>query len=186
MNELTILIQEMLVAIVVDSITVSITSIGRDCDGDGVLYRDELIDNTDPSNACSFNVNSITQVVTSQDDCDGDGVSNLIEVNDNTNQNNGCSYVLSNVNTTTSLAWQAQDCDGDGVLNGNELRDGTNIFNRCDFRFESITIFPIRGFDCDGDGLTNWQEIVKSKTNPQDRCDFDPEFVNSQPDEHME
>ena len=167
----------------VNSITVSITSIGRDCDGDGVLYRDELIDNTDPSNACSYNLNSITQVVTSQDDCDGDGVSNLIEVNDNTNQNNGCSYVLSNVNTTTSLAWQAQDCDGDGVLNGNELRDGTNIFNRCDFRFESITIFPIRGFDCDGDGLTNWQEIVKSKTNPQDRCDFDPEFVNSQPDE---
>jgi gliding motility-associated-like protein len=168
---------------VVNSITVSITSIGRDCDGDGVLYRDELIDNTDPSNACSYNLNSITQVVTSQNDCDGDGVSNLIEVNDNTNQNNGCSYVLSNVNTTTSLAWQAQDCDGDGVLNGNELRDGTNIFNRCDFRFESITIFPIRGFDCDGDGLTNWQEIVKSKTNPQDRCDFDPEFVNSQPDE---
>ena len=167
----------------VNSITVSITSIGRDCDGDGVLYRDELIDNTDPSNACSYNLNSITQVVTSQNDCDGDGVSNLIEVNDNTNQNNGCSYVLSNVNTTTSLAWQAQDCDGDGVLNGNELRDGTNIFNRCDFRFESITIFPIRGFDCDGDGLTNWQEIVKSKTNPQDRCDFDREFVNSQPDE---
>ena len=168
---------------IVNSITVSITSIGRDCDGDGVLNRAEFIDNTDPTNACSYNVNSITQAVISQDDCDGDGVSNLIEVTENTNQNNGCSYVLSSANTTTSLAWQAQDCDGDGVLNGNELIDGTNIFNRCDFRFESITIFPIRGFDCDGDGLTNWQEIVKSKTNPQDRCDFDPEFVNSQSDE---
>jgi len=167
----------------VNSITSSITSIDRDCDGDGVLDSAEIFDNTNPFNSCSLNINNVTLVVTSQGDCDGDGVSDLIEVIDNTNQTNGCSYLLRSVNTTSSLAWQAQDCDGDGVINGNELRDGTNIFDRCDYKFESLTIFPIRGFDCDGDGLTNWQEIVKSRTNPQDRCDFDLEFVDSLPDE---
>jgi gliding motility-associated-like protein len=167
----------------VNSIKVTITSIGRDCDGDGVLDSAEIFDNTDPFNSCSLNTNNITLVVTSQDDCDGDGVSNAIEFIDDTNQINGCSYLLSSVNTTTSFAWKALDCDGDGVLNGNELRDGTNVFNRCDYKFESLTIFPIRGFDCDGDGLSNWQEIVLSRTNPQDKCDFDLGFVDLQPDE---
>ena len=65
-------------------------------------------------------------------------------------------------------------------INGNEINDGTNVNDRCDYNYYSITIFPERGFDCDGDGITNWQEVVNSKTNPQDSCDFDLEFIDDE------
>ena len=162
------------------SISVIVSSDGLDCDGDGVSEFGEIVnDNTNPSNSCSLDINSITLQVTSIEDCDGDGVINSKEAIDNTDLFNGCSFIISSVSTLTSLAWQALDCDGDGVLNGNEINDGTNVNDRCDYNYYSITIFPERGFDCDGDGITNWQEVVNSKTNPQDSCDFDLEFIDS-------
>ena len=162
------------------SISVIVSSDGLDCDGDGVSEFGEIVnDNTNPSNSCSLDINSITLQVTSIEDCDGDGVINSKEAIDNTDLFNGCSFIISSVSTVTSLAWQALDCDGDGVLNGNEINDGTNVNDRCDYNYYSITIFPERGFDCDGDGITNWQEVVNSKTNPQDSCDFDLEFIDS-------
>ena len=163
-----------------ESISVIVSSIGVDCDGDGVIGSKEVFDdNTNPLNSCSFNVNNITLEVTSIEDCDGDGVINSKEVIDNTDPLNGCDFVISSVSTATSLAWQALDCDGDGVLNGNEINDGTNVSDRCDYNYYSLTIFPEKGFDCDGDGISNWQEVVNSKTNPKDRCDFDLEFIDS-------
>ena len=46
-----------------------------DCDGDGVANGDELGDNTDPNNACSYKSQSITLPITAIGlDCDGDGV----------------------------------------------------------------------------------------------------------------
>ena len=160
-----------------ESITVSISVIGRDCDGDGVLGSDEIFaDNTNPSNSCSLNKDNITVEVTSEEDCDGDGVTNANEALDKTDPLDACSFMFSSISTETSNAWKARDCDGDGVLNGNEIKDGTDVFDRCNYKFESLTIFPAKGFDCDGDGLTNWQEIVNSKTDPLDRCDFKTEF----------
>ena len=162
-----------------ESRSVGVTSIGLDCDGDGVISSKESTDNTDTLNSCSFNIDSITLAVTSREDCDGDGVINSKEATDNTDPFNGCSFIPSSVSSGTSLAWQALDCDGDGVLNGNEINDGTNVNDRCDYNYSSITIFPERGFDCDGDGISNWQEVVNSKTNPKDPCDFDLEFIDS-------
>ncbi|MDB4128957.1 gliding motility-associated C-terminal domain-containing protein, partial [Flavobacteriaceae bacterium] len=163
-----------------ESRSVGVTSIGVDCDGDGVIGGKEVSDDdTDPLNSCSFNINNITLAVTSREDCDGDGVINSKEATDNTDPFNGCSFIPSSVSSGTSLAWQALDCDGDGVLNGNEINDGTNVNDRCDYNYSSITIFPERGFDCDGDGISNWQEVVNSKTNPKDPCDFDLEFIDS-------
>ena len=162
-----------------ESRSVDVTSIGVDCDGDGVISSKESTDNTNTLNSCSFNIDSITLAVTSREDCDGDGVINSKEATDNTDPLNGCSFIPSSVSSGTSLAWQALDCDGDGVLNGKEINDGTNVNDRCDYNYSSITIFPERGFDCDGDGISNWQEVVNSKTNPKDPCDFDLEFIDS-------
>ncbi|MDB4229028.1 gliding motility-associated C-terminal domain-containing protein, partial [Flavobacteriaceae bacterium] len=163
-----------------ESRSVDVISIGVDCDGDGVIGGKEVSDdNTDPLNSCSFNINNITLAVTSREDCDGDGVINSKEATDNTDPFNGCSFIPSSVSSGTSLAWQALDCDGDGVLNGKEINDGTNVNDRCDYNYSSVTIFPERGFDCDGDGISNWQEVVNSKTNPKDPCDFDLEFIDS-------
>jgi len=164
----------------VESRSVDVTSLDIDCDGDGVSSYNEIAkDKTNPFNSCSLNINNITLEVTSIKDCDGDGVTNSTEAIDNTDPINGCSFIISSVNTVTSLAWQALDCDGDGVLNGNEINDGTNVYDRCDYNYHSITIFPERGFDCDGDGISNWQEVVNSKTNPKESCDFDIEFIDS-------
>ncbi|MDA9019400.1 BspA family leucine-rich repeat surface protein, partial [bacterium] len=161
-----------------ESRSVDVTSIGVDCDGDGVISSKESTDNTNTLNSCSFNIDSITLAVTSREDCDGDGVINSKEATDNTDPLSGCSFIPSSVSSGTSLAWQALDCDGDGVLNGKEINDGTNVNDRCDYNYSSITIFPERGFDCDGDGISNWQEVVNSKTNPKDPCDFDLEFID--------
>ena len=164
----------------VESRSIPVINNGLDCDGDGVSGRNEVLnDKTNPLNSCSVDINNITLQVTSIEDCDGDGVINSKEVNDNTDPFNGCSFIISSVSTLTSLAWQALDCDGDGVLNGNEINDGTDVYDRCDYNYYSITVFPERGFDCDGDGISNWQEVVNSKTNPKDPCDFDLEFIDS-------
>ena len=164
----------------VESRSIPVINNGLDCDGDGVSGRNEVLnDKTNPLNSCSVDINNITLQVTSIEDCDGDGVINSKEVNDNTDQFNGCSFIISSVSTLTSLAWQALDCDGDGVLNGNEINDGTDVYDRCDYNYYSITVFPERGFDCDGDGISNWQEVVNSKTNPKNPCDFDLEFIDS-------
>mgnify|MGYP003323830224 FL=1 len=156
------------------SITLPITAIGLDCDGDGVPgYKEEAEDKTDSLNSCSLIVGNISLIVTSLEDCDGDGVSNADEGSDKTNPLDGCSFFLSRSSKSKTKAWEALDCDGDGVLNGNEKTDGTDVFNNCSYYLSSMTINPKKGFDCDGDGVTNWQE-VQSFTDPTDECDLDP------------
>ena len=156
------------------SITLPITAIGLDCDGDGVPgNKEEAEDDTDSVNSCSLIVGNISLVVSSLEDCDGDGVTNADEGSDKTNPLDGCSFILSRSSKSKTKAWEALDCDGDGVLNGNEETDGTDVFNNCSYYLSSMTINPTKGFDCDGDGVTNWQE-VQSFTDPTDECDLDP------------
>ena len=160
------------------SITLPITAIGLDCDGDGVPgYKEEAEDNTDSINSCSLIIGNISLIVTSLEDCDGDGVSNADEASDKTNPLDGCSFALSRSGKGKTKGWEALDCDGDGVLNGNEETDGTDVFNNCSYYLSSMTINPTKGFDCDGDGVTNWQE-VKSFTDPTDECDLDPSTID--------
>ena len=96
--------------------------------------RNELIDNTDPRNACSYKQESITvSISVIERDCDGDGVTNAKEALDKTDPLDGWGFIFSSVSTETSDAWKALDCDGDGVLNGNEIKDGTDVFDRCNY-----------------------------------------------------
>ena len=59
-----------------------------DCDGDGVTNNQEIIDQTDPKNVCSYepasqNIGNVTAVWNNAD-CDGDGITNEDENNDGT------------------------------------------------------------------------------------------------------
>ena len=56
------------------------------------------IDNTDPRNACSYNIDSITIGITALIDCDGDGVLDSTEIyDDDTNPFNSCSLNINNI-----------------------------------------------------------------------------------------
>ena len=73
-----------------------------DCDGDGVANGDELGDNTDPTNSCSYKSQSITLPITAIGlDCDEDGVPGYIENSqDKTDSLNSCSLVIENISLT--------------------------------------------------------------------------------------
>ena len=153
-----------------------------DCDGDGVLNGDERIDNTDPRNPCSYNIDSITVSVTALIDCDGDGVLDTTERLDNTNPFNSCSLNITNITLVVS---SQDDCDGDGVTNEKEAIDNTNPINQCSYLLSSVsttTSLAWQGSDCDGDGVLNEIELIDG-TNINDRCDYRFESLSVFPDQ---
>jgi gliding motility-associated-like protein len=130
-----------------------------DCDGDGVINGQELIDGTDPLNMCDFVLDN-QSVTPSQEwldaDCDNDGLNNGGELDEGTDPLN-------------------PDTDGDGVLDGTEVADGTAPLDICDYLYASQTVTPSaewNSLDCDGDGVTNSQEVLDG-TDPTDLCDYD-------------
>ena len=103
----------------------------QDCDGDGVTNGDELNDNTDTTNACSFITESITLPITAIGlDCDGDGVPGINEAQDVTDPVNSCSLIVENISLDVT---SEEDCDGDGVSNADEATDKTNPIDGCSF-----------------------------------------------------
>ena len=127
-----------------------------DSDGDSVLDTQELADNTNPNDYCSYNPLSFVFVNTSSSwrntDCDTDGLINSQEIQIGTDLLN-------------------PDTDGDGVTDGQEVLDGTNPKNPCDSLPTHVTLLFSNGFlsgDCDSDGLTNGQEIGANPTSPKD------------------
>ncbi len=153
-----------------------------DCDGDGVINGDELADNTDPRNACSFKAESRSVDVTSIGvDCDGDGVISSKEATDNTNTLNSCSF---NIDSITLAVTSREDCDGDGVINSKEATDNTDPLNGCSFIPSSVssgTSLAWQALDCDGDGVLNGKEIYDG-TNVNDRCDYNYSSITIFPD----
>jgi len=153
-----------------------------DCDGDGVINGDELTDNTDPRNACSFKSESRSVGVTSIGlDCDGDGVISSKESTDNTNTLNSCSF---NIDSITLAVTSREDCDGDGVINSKEATDNTDPLNGCSFIPSSVssgTSLAWQALDCDGDGVLNGKEIYDG-TNVNDRCDYNYSSITIFPD----
>jgi surface antigen len=159
-------------------ITVVVDCLGspqNDCDGDGVTNSQEVLDGTDPENACDFLIASITLMPTGPyllSDCDGDGVTNALEINNGTNPEDSCDYVAGNQTLPQSGDYLIFDCDGDGVVNGTELADQTDPLNPCDFNPPNVTVERSGDFlmaDCDGDTISNGQEITDG-TNAFDAC----------------
>ena len=169
-----------------------------DCDGDGVINVDEDTDGTDPYNACSLMLASVSQNATSTSDCDGDGVTNADEINgvdgdfstpgDNTDPNDPCDFNSSQI---TLMATSTSDCDGDGVPNADEINgldgnpltlgDNTDPLDPCSLNLADVSIPATDMSDCDGDGVTNADEIngtdgdpttTGDNTDPNDPCDF--------------
>ena len=153
-----------------------------DCDGDGIINGDELADNTDPRNACSFKAESRSvDVTTIGVDCDGDGVISSKESTDNTNTLNSCSF---NIDSITLAVTSREDCDGDGVINSKEATDNTDLLNGCSFIPSSVssgTSLAWQALDCDGDGVLNGKEIYDG-TNVNDRCDYNYSSITIFPD----
>jgi large repetitive protein len=170
-----------------------VSTVGLDCDGDGVTNGQELIDGTDPSNPCELiiaNQNTTPTVDWNNDDCDNDGLTNGEEVtgiDDPTTPENPNGEITNPLNP---------DTDGDGVTDDQEAADGTDPNDPCDLILASQTVTPSAAWnnlDCDNDGSTNGEEIIEGTdpfnpdtdgdgvldgteiadgTNPNDPCDL--------------
>ncbi|MHA8066670.1 Ig-like domain-containing protein [Aquirufa sp. ROCK2-A2] len=146
----------------------------HDCDNDGVSNGQELLDQTDPANPCSFILTHQTLAlnnVWNSLDCDGDGVNNGTEKQDGTNPQDVCDYQSIHQNRlNTTLAWQQEDCDGDGTKNASD----TAPQDFCIGGTGRIPSLGSRGYeaylsaDCDNDGIPNSMECFGAVGNCQD------------------
>ena len=121
-----------------------------DCDGDGVLNGDEVINGTDPYT--SDNTGNST-------DTDGDGITDDQEAIDGTDPNDSCDSIGGTPSAT-------DDCDGDGLTNAEEtigLDDPNTEAN------PNGQITDPNNFDTDGDTISDGQESLDG-TNPNDPC----------------
>ncbi len=154
-----------------------------DSDGDGVTDGQEVTDETDPLDICSYVLANATLEPSAgwnTADCDGDGVTNADETTDATDSQDPCSYEMASVSAAPSTAWNAEDCDGDGVTNGQEMTDGTNPQDDCSYLTSSISVTVTSTSDCDGDGVTNVDEATDG-TDGQDPCSFVLDSVSEAP-----
>jgi len=133
------------------ALTITVTDVNEDRDGDGVKDNEEIADGTDPLDACSFKLSS--QNATPTDawkaaDCDNDGLSNQRE---------------KDLGTDPLKA----DTDGDGVPDGVEVTDGTDPLDASKYK------------DTDGDGVPDVVELAQgtSPTNPKEYKDTDGDGV---------
>jgi gliding motility-associated-like protein len=117
--------------------TITVTDLDEDTDGDGVSNAQEVIDGTDPNNACSSKPSSITLPLSRSfldGDCDSDGLTNEKEIG-------------SNVKVPT-------DEDNNGIpdyleLNNHVLsEDDLEIFNSMTINGDDLNdVFVIRGIE---------------------------------------
>lgn len=136
-------------------ITMQLTVLIGDSDGDGVPDNIEIAQGTNPYNAGSFL------------DSDGDGVPDYVENQQGSNPSDPLSfsdsdgdgvpnYVESQQGTNPAIPGDALDSDGDGVPNYIEILQGTDPLN------------PSSKKDSDGDGVPDYIETLQgtSPTTP--------------------
>ena len=150
------------------ALTITVTDVNEDRDGDGVKDDEERADGTDPLNACSFKLSS--QNATPSDawkaaDCDNDGLTNQQEKDLGTDPLKADSdgdgvpdFVEVEQGTAPTDEEDFKDTDGDGVPNFVEVQQGTNPNNGTDAK------------DTDGDGVPDHVEVQQG-TNPNNADD---------------
>jgi gliding motility-associated-like protein len=151
------------------ALTITVTDVNEDRDGDGVLDNEEAADGTDPLDACSFKLAS--QNATPSDawkaaDCDGDGLTNQRE---------------KDLGTDPLKA----DTDGDGVPDGVEVTDGTDPLDATKYKDTDGDLVPdfvetadgtatgdsLKYKDSDKDGVPDYIEL-RDGTNPNSASSF--------------
>jgi gliding motility-associated-like protein len=150
-------------------LTITVTDVNEDRDGDGVRDNEEVADGTDPLDACSFKITS--QNATPSDawnaaDCDNDGLTNQRE---------------KELGTDPLKA----DTDGDGVPDGVEVTDGTDPLDASKYKDTDGDLVPnfvetaegtdtgdsLKYKDSDKDGVPDYIEL-RDGTNPNSATSF--------------
>ncbi len=105
----------------------------------------EIIDGTDPSNPCEYNLASQTEptsTIWNALDCDNDGLTNAEET---TGIDDPLTVLIPN-GITNPLDFcdpiNLTDTDGDGVSDCQEIIDATDLNNNCDFILSNINVTP--------------------------------------------
>ncbi len=151
------------------ALTIAVTDVNEDRDGDGVRDNEEVADGTDPLDACSFKLAS--QNATPSDawkaaDCDNDGLTNQRE---------------KELGTDPLKA----DTDGDGVPDGVEVTDGTDPLDASKYKDTDGDLVPnfvetaegtstgdsLNYKDSDKDGVPDYIEL-RDGTNPNSATSF--------------
>ena len=135
-----------------------------DIDGDGVLNRKEINDNTNPRNNCSFLEESITLPITSPKDCDNDGVANALDLDDD---NDG-------ILDTLELDF---DFDQDGIPNSLDLdSDNDGCLDVIEAGFDDADADGILGtspIQTDGEGLVVGQGGYETPIDINNNASYD-------------
>ncbi|PCH76091.1 MAG: hypothetical protein COB98_07185, partial [Flavobacteriaceae bacterium] len=144
---------------------------GLDTDGDGVLDTVEIAKGTDPNQPCSYNVEDITESITSKMDCDGDGVLDAMEVLKGTDTNDPCDFIGADI--TKNITVQT-DCDKDGITTMDEDLD--NNGNPDDDDTDNDGIPNYLDADDDNDGLSTAEETQEGDCDEDGVLDYlDPD-----------
>ena len=135
-----------------------------DIDGDGVLNRKEINDNTNPRNNCSFLEESITLPITSPKDCDNDGVANALDLDDD------------NDGILDTLEFDF-DFDQDGIPNSLDLdSDNDGCLDVIEAGFDDADADGILGtspIQTDGEGLVVGQGGYETPIDINNNASYD-------------
>ena len=147
-----------------------------DTDGDGVPDEQEVIDGTNPNDACDFILASVSMTPSidwTNSDCDNDGIINGEEITEGPDTDgDGKPNVID------------PDDDGDGIPTADEDNNKDGNWDNDDCNGNGIPDYldtlVCEETDTDGDGVSNARELIDG-TNPEDGCDFVLASVNMTP-----
>jgi gliding motility-associated-like protein len=162
------------------ALSIAVTDVNEDRDGDGVKDNEERADGTDPLDGCSFKLASLNTSPSSawkSADCDGDGLSNFMELSlltDLLKADTDGDGVPDGVEVMTDetdplFASKYKDTDGDLVPDFVETADGTATGDSLKYK------------DSDKDGVPDYIEL-RDATNPNSASSFNDTDGGGVPD----